>query len=73
MATGRTPVTSAEARFTAELVTVWVDPAKCAIPTPGAEATTQVAHPKAELAKASGAVTPKYDGAPVEPVGLPNS
>ena len=72
LATGKMPDTSA-VKLTAELVTVWVDPAKCAIPTPGAEATTQVAHPKAELAKASGAVTPKYDGAPVEPVGLPNS
>ena len=72
LATGKMPDTSA-VKLTAELVTVWVDPAKCAIPTPGAEATTQVAHPKAELAKASGAVTPKYDGTPVEPVGLPNN
>jgi hypothetical protein len=38
---GSWPVTSA-ARFTAELVTVCVEPAKWARPTPGAVATTQV-------------------------------
>ena len=43
--TPRFPVTSAFARFTAEEVTVWVLPAKCAIPAPGDEATTQVAQP----------------------------
>jgi hypothetical protein len=42
--TGRLPVTSEFARLTAELVTVCVLPAKCAIPTPGEEATTQVGH-----------------------------
>jgi hypothetical protein len=42
--TGRLPVTSPLARFTALDVTVWVDPAKWAMPTPGEEATTQVAH-----------------------------
>jgi hypothetical protein len=36
------PVTSALAKFTAELVTVCVDPAKCAMPTPGDDATTHV-------------------------------
>jgi hypothetical protein len=42
--TGKFPVTSAFARLTAELVTVWVEPAKWAIPTPGEDATTQVGH-----------------------------
>ena len=42
LVTGRFPVTSAPARFTAELVTVCVDPAKCAMPTPGEDATTHV-------------------------------
>lgn len=39
---GRLPVTSAFPRFTALEVTVCVAPAKCAIPTPGDDATTQV-------------------------------
>ena len=42
LATGKTPVTSA-VRLTSEEVTVCVLPAKCAIPTPGEDATTQVA------------------------------
>ena len=41
LAKGATPVTSA-VRETRELVTVWVLPAKWAIPTPGEEATTHV-------------------------------
>jgi hypothetical protein len=43
LAIGKTPETSA-VRLTAELVTVWVDPAKWAIPATGDEATTHVAH-----------------------------
>ena len=41
-AAGKTPVTSA-VRLTSEEVTVCVLPAKCAMPTPGEDATTQVA------------------------------
>ena len=40
--TGKFPVTSAVARFTALLVAVWVEPAKCAMPTPGDDAATHV-------------------------------
>ncbi len=42
LAAGNKPATSAVARLTAELVTVCVEPAKCARPTPGEDATMQV-------------------------------
>jgi hypothetical protein len=42
---GNCPVTSAPAKFTALLVSVCVDPAKCAIPTPGDDAKTHVGQP----------------------------
>jgi len=44
LAAGSSPVTSA-VKDTRDDVTVCVLPAKCAIPTPGEEETTQVAHP----------------------------
>lgn len=49
-AVGRTPLTSAVSE-TAELVTVCVDPTKCAIPAPGEDALTTV---DARLARAIG-------------------
>jgi hypothetical protein len=42
LVTGRFPLTSALARFTAELVAACVLPAKWAMPTPGEEEVTQV-------------------------------
>lgn len=38
---------------TAELVAVCVEPAKCAIPAPGEEATTQVAHVRVKFAESA--------------------